>query len=105
MRPNRVLRWLLGRIASRDAAEATVGDLLEELDAQEIGGHPPRSPQRWLNKRMTVAVAGAAAAGTPTLLRTAGLTLRDAWRSLRRAPRPSLFIFLILAVAVSAATV
>jgi len=105
MRPNRALRWLLTRLSSRDAAEATIGDLLEELDERRGGDDAPRWPRIWLSLRLLRAIAAGASSAMPAAVRSAGRTLRDAARALRRAPAQTTFILLILTAAISAATV
>src|SRR5690349_19694215 len=105
MRPNRALRWLLTRLSSRDAADATIGDLLEELDERRGGDDAPRWPRIWLSLRLLRAIAAGASSATPPAVRSAGRTLRDAARALRRAPAQTTFILLILTAAISAATV
>jgi predicted permease len=105
MKSNRALRWLLTRLSSRDAADATIGDILEELHERRAAGQAPPWPLVWLTLRLLRAIAAAAVSATPQVLRSAGHTLRDAARSLRRAPAQPLFILAILSVAISAATV
>src|SRR5689334_736028 len=105
MRPNRALRWLLTRLSSRDAADATIGDLLEELDERRAGNDTPRWPRIWLSWRLLRAIAAGVSSATPPAVRSGGHTLRDAARALRRAPAQTTFILLILTAAISAATV
>lgn len=97
--------WLLRRLSSRDAANAALGDALEELSARKAAGRPPRLPRLWLNLQMFRAVALGFKASLPRLVRSCGLVLRDAVRALRTAPAQSLFIVTVLTVGVTAGTV
>ena len=104
-RPLAAITWLLGALSSRHAADAIVGDLLEELNERADAGHPPRWPEFWLNRRALRFTALAGVTYAQRFSRTATHVIRDAMRSLRGAPAHTFFIFLVLAVGISAATV
>jgi putative ABC transport system permease protein len=104
-RPLGPLAWLLRTASSRDAANAAIGDLIEELGERRESGRGPRRPALWLNLQILRTIAAAILASAPRLIRTAGLVLRDATRGLRAAPAHSLFIVLVLAVGVTTGTV
>src|SRR5262245_5094367 len=104
-RPSRVALRLLRLVSSRDAANATIGDLFEELEARRATGHAPRWPQLWMWLQTWRFVLAAIRTGIPRLANTLGLCVRDAARALRRSPSHALFILIILAVGISAATV
>ena len=103
--PIRALVWLLRKVSSRDAAQATIGDLLEELKHRSASGNGPRWPGLWLNVQMFLAIGTAVLAGMPRGIRSSGLILRDAIRAMRSAPAHALFIVLVLAVGITAGTV
>jgi len=104
-RPSRLVLWLLAAVASRTPAEAVIGDILEDLNERRAAGHAPRRPSVWLNRQVLRFIAASIATAVPKSVRSLGHTVRDAARALRRAPAHSLFILLILAVGISAATV
>jgi len=104
-RPSRVLLWVLERVSSRHAARAAVGDIFEELDARTAEGRAPWSASLWLSAAVVGAVIASLRLAVPRGLRALGHTLRDAARALRRSPKHALFILLVLALAISAATV
>jgi predicted permease len=104
-RPSPIIVWLLERVSSTHAARAAVGDTLEELDERIGAGRRPRFAALWLNAQIAAAVIASMRVAAPRWLRSCGHTLRDASRSLRRSPAHGLFILLVLAVAISAATV
>jgi predicted permease len=105
LQPSRWLVTCLRVLMSRDAANAAVGDALEELAERTAAGRAPHRPRAWLNRRIAGAVAVGVGNSLPRGLRTGGLTLRDAARSLRAAPWHSAFIVGILAVAMALASV
>jgi predicted permease len=105
LRPARAIVWLLERVSSTHAARAAVGDVLEELQERTSAGRRPRWPSLWLALQVLGAAGVAARVATPRLLRSFGHTLRDAARALRRSPAHALFILVVLAVAIAAATV
>lgn len=104
-RPSRLLVLLLEWILSRPAANAALGDMLEELDARASLRRRPRSRTLWLNLHVVAVVGAAMRAAAPKFARSCGLTARDAGRALRRSPAHALFIVAVLAVAIAAATV
>ena len=104
-RPSRVVVWLLERVSSRHAAGAIVGDILEELDARSADGRAPRWRAAWLNAAVVSAIVASLGLAMPRGLRACGHTLRDASRALRRSRAHTLFILLVLAGAISVATV
>jgi hypothetical protein len=103
--PLGLLAWLLRLVASRDAANAAIGDMLEELGDRTAAGRRPRRPRVWVNRHMVRAIALEVNAAAPRLLRTTGLIVRDAQRAIRAAPAHSLFVVLVLAVGVTLGTV
>jgi putative ABC transport system permease protein len=104
-RPARAIVWLLQRISSTHAAHAAIGDIVEDLQERTSAGRRPRWPSLWLTLQVIEAAGAAARIAAPRFLRSAGHTLRDAARALRRSPWHATFIFVVLALAVSAATV
>jgi putative ABC transport system permease protein len=104
-RPSRLIVWLLERISSSHAARAAVGDILEELDERTRAGRRPRWTALWLHAQVGTAVVASVRVEAPRWLRSFGNTLRDAGRALRRSPAHALFILVVLAVAIAAATV
>jgi putative ABC transport system permease protein len=104
-RPARAIVWLLARVSSVHAAHAALGDMLEELDERASVGRPPRWPALWLNLHALAAVGAAMRVVVPRFARSCGHTVRDAARALRRSPAHGLFILVVLAVAIAAATV
>jgi predicted permease len=104
-RPVRAIAWLLSRVSSTCAAQAAIGDILEELAERRSAGRPPRWAALWLNLRILAAAGAAARAAAPRVARSAGHVVRDATRALRRSPGHAVFIFLVLAMAIAAATV
>jgi predicted permease len=103
--PIRPLAWLLRIVSSRDAANAAIGDILEELGDRTATGRAPRRARLWVHLQIVRAIASAILAGAPRQIRAAGLLLRDATRALRAAPAHALFVVLVLAVGVTAGTV
>jgi predicted permease len=103
--PIQALIWLIRRISTRDAANAAVGDLLDELADRTRIGRAPRWPFVWLNVQTLLVVLGLLISMTPRLLRTAWHMLRDAERSLRRAPAYSLLVITLLTVGIAAGTI
>ena len=80
-RPLGPLAWLLRTVSSRDAANAAIGDLIEELGERRGGGGEPRRPALWLNLQILRTIAAAILASAPRLIRSAGLM----WIPARRA--------------------
>jgi len=103
--PSGALVWLLRLVSSRDAAHAVVGDACEELSERRSSGHAPRRPALWINLQIARAIGAAVLAGLPRGVRSSGLLLRDAVRTLRGAPSHALFVVLVLAVGITAGTV
>jgi len=87
------LVWVLRKVSSREAADAAIGDALEEFGGRRINWYVLR------------ALASAILAAAPRLLRSAGLVVRDAGRAIRAAPAHSLFVVFVLATGVTLATV
>ncbi|MEX2273151.1 MAG: ABC transporter permease [Vicinamibacterales bacterium] len=104
-KPSRVLVWLLRKVKSHAAADAAMGDILEDLAERGAAGRAPRWPSLWLQRQLVVAAVSAIRAAAPRLARATGHTLRDALRGLRRSPAHTLFILLILSAGMAAATV
>jgi putative ABC transport system permease protein len=104
-RPSRALVWLLRRLMSRAAADAAAGDILEVLADRIAAGRAPRWPALWMRVQLALAISSALRTAAPRLARTWGHTFREALRGTRRRPAQSLFIVLVLAVGMSAATV
>jgi len=104
-RPARVIVSLLEWVSSSHAARAAIGDILEELDERTSAGRRPRWAGLWLHAQIGAAVLASLRVAAPRGLRSCGHTLRDAARALRRSPGHALFILVVLAVAIAAATV
>lgn len=104
-RPPALLVALLEALSSRHAADAAIGDILEELDALVSSHQAPPLPRVWLAARIVRAIGAASAAALPRTARACGLLARDAWRSVRRAPAHSLSVMAILALGISVGTV
>ncbi len=104
-RPSPLFVWLLECVMSTHAARAAIGDVLEELEDRTNAGRAPPWPALWINLQILAGVAAATRIALPRLARSCGWTLRDAARALRRSPTHALFIFVVLAVAIAAATV
>jgi predicted permease len=103
--PMRGLVWLLRRASSRDAANAAVGDLLDELAERTRAGRGPRWPRLWINTQSVSVVWALAASMTPRQCRSAWHILRDAVRSLRRSPAYSMLVITLMAVGIAAGTI
>jgi hypothetical protein len=102
--PVRGLLWLLRQVSSRDAANAAVGDLLDELR----GANRPRvrrAPRLWVNGQALKVASSFAASMMPRLWRSGGHMLRDAVRSLRRSPAYTTLVIVLLAVGIAAGTI
>ena len=104
-RPAGVVVWLLRLASSRAAADAAIGDLLEELDERQSAGRAPKWRALWLILRALGSAVPLMRASAPRSLRAFGHTVRDAARALRRRPAQGLFILFILGVGIAAATV
>ena len=100
-----MLMWLLRRLSSRDAASATLGDAVEELNARKALGRSPRFQGLWLNLQLAKVITTAFRASLPKLVRSGGLVFRDAFRTLRTVPAQSLFIVGVLTIGITAGTV
>jgi predicted permease len=100
-----MLQWLLRKLSSRDAANAVMGDALEELSVRRSNGRAPRHTGLWLKLQLMRAIGAATRAAMPRLWRSSWLIVRDAVRSLRTAPAQSFFIVIILTVGITAGTV
>jgi len=103
--PLRGLVWLLRRVSSRDAANAAVGDVLDDLADRTTSARAPRWPGLWVNAQAIRLVFGFAASAAPRLMRSGWHTVRDAARSLRRSPAYAGFIVVLLTVGIAAGTV
>jgi putative ABC transport system permease protein len=103
--PLRPLAWLLRLVLSPPAADAAIGDLLEEVASARASGRSPRRPRLWLNVQIVRLIGLALAAHLPRLARAGGLAVRDAARAVRAAPGHSLSIVAVLALGVTAGTV
>jgi predicted permease len=103
-RPPALLVALLQALSSRHAASAAIGDILEELGALESAGRAPALPRMWFAARIVRAIVAASAAALPRAARTGVLIVRDAWRSVRRAPAHSLSVISILALGITVGT-
>jgi predicted permease len=97
--------WLLSLVSSKDAAQAVVGDVFEELDARRAEGRTPRLPRVWITVQLLRAVALETGATLPRLRRSCGLIVRDAVRALRASPAHSSLVVLVLAAGITLATV
>lgn len=104
LRPPRLLLRLLRAVSSRDAANSAVGDIAEEFHELAAAGRAPARTQLWLTGRLLTSISAAASFVLPSVLRTAALVVRDAWRSVRRSPAHSLFVMAILALGISVGT-
>jgi putative ABC transport system permease protein len=103
--PLRVVVGLLRVLSSRDAANAAIGDILDEHAELTAAGQAPLYPSLWINTQALKALGASTMALLPRFFRTAGLTIRDAARALRHSPAQSLFITFILAVGIAAGTI
>jgi predicted permease len=103
--PLRILAASLRAVSSRDAASAAIGDLFDELSELEAAKIGPSWPAIWLNVRVTRAIVWSLISAVPRTTRAASLTVRDAFRSVRRSPAHSLFIVAVLALAMAAGTI
>jgi putative ABC transport system permease protein len=87
--PLRPLAWLLRKVSTHAAADAAIGDILEELGDRQAAGRAPLLPAVWVNLQILRAIALETLAG---LKREGWRSLelrrdvRYAIRSLRRAP-------------------
>jgi predicted permease len=104
-RPLGVLASLLRMVSSREAANAAIGDLLEDLAERQRSSRAPRRPTLWLNVQIARMIGATVTVSVPRLTRSAGLIVRDATRAFRVAPAHSLFIVLVLAIGVTTGTV
>jgi len=103
-RPPRLLVALLQAVSSRAATSAAIGDILEELSALAEAHQEPPLPRIWLAIRVAGAIRAAFTAALPRFARACGLLVRDAWRSVRRAPAHSLSVMSILALGITVGT-
>jgi putative ABC transport system permease protein len=103
-RPPALLAALLRTASSSDAANAAIGDMVEELGALAQTDRAPAMPRVWLASRLAAAIVATTAAAIPRRLRTGALIVRDAWRSVRRSPAHSLFVMSILALGIAVGT-
>jgi predicted permease len=103
--PMRWLFWLLCLASSRHAANAAVGDVLDELADRTRAGRAPRWPRLWVNTQAIKVVLPFAVSKASRLWRSAWHTLRDAVRSLRRSPAYAMLIIVLLAVGIAAGTI
>src|SRR6187397_135400 len=103
--PQRGLVWLLRQLSSRAAADAAIGDVLDELVDRTQAGRAPRWPRLWVNTQMIGLALPFVGAMIPRMLRSGWQTVRDATRSLRRSPAYSALIVVLLAVGITAGTI
>jgi putative ABC transport system permease protein len=103
--PSRLARALLRFASSADAAHAAVGDMLEDLECRIATRRAPRWPALWLELQTLKFAIAAVKTRLPRGARAAGHALRDAARALRSRPATALFIVIILAAGIAAATV
>ena len=103
--PIRPLVWLLRLVSSRAAANAAIGDVLEELAERSATGRRVRVPVLWINWQILSAIVMETAAAAPRAYRSNGLIVRDALRAIRAAPGHSLFVVLVLAAGATLGTV
>lgn len=96
---------LLQFVSSRDAAEATIGDAVEELEDRIADGRAPHLPVLWLNLVVTRAVIAGLVIGATRLARSFRIALTDAVRAIRAAPVHSLVVTLVLACGITLGTV
>ena len=99
------LIWLMRQVSSLDAANAAVGDLLDELNDRTRAARAPRWPRLWVNTQAIVVVLSLAVSMTPRMWRSGRHMLRDALRSLRRSPAYSTLVIALLAVGIAAGTI
>jgi predicted permease len=92
-------------VASDHAADAAIGDALEELDDRQSRGHAPRWPGLWLRGRLVGAIAAAIGSAIPRALRSAAVCVRHAVHAIRSAPKYSAFVVLVLTAGITLATV
>lgn len=97
--------WCLRHLSSTDAANAVLGDAMEDLALRKAEGRAPRYEDAFVRWQLLRAIVVTLLDAVPRLLRAAGLVLRDSARSLRTAPAQSLFIIIVLTVGVTAGTV
>jgi putative ABC transport system permease protein len=102
--PLRPLVWLLRQVSSEAAANAVIGDILEELTDRRASGRAPRHPALWVNLQMLQALGLEMLAALPRLVRSAGLIQRDAVRAMLAAPGHSVFVMLVLAAGIGVGT-
>ena len=105
MQPAHLIQRLMQAVASRDAANAAVGDLLDELSDRAASARAPRWPHLWLNVHAAAMVMSFAMASMPRHGRAMEYMFRDAVRSLRRSPGYSLLVISLLAVGIAAGTI
>lgn len=97
--------WLLRQVSSTDAANAAVGDLLDEFAARTEAGDVPRSPALWMNVQSIKVALSFAMSMMPRWFRSGSYMIRDAARSLRRSPAYSLLVIALLGVGIAAGTI
>jgi predicted permease len=103
-RPPRLLQALLRAVSSRDAADAGIGDIVEELGERVASGTPPAFPRLWLTTRIVGLIGGEASIALARHLRSGASAVRDASRSVRRSPAHSLAVIAILALGITVGT-
>lgn len=101
----RRLSWLLRQVTSDHAADAVIGDAVEELEHRQSRGRGPRWPALWLRWRIVGAIAAATGAAVPRALRSAAVCMRHALHAIRSAPRHSAFVVVVLTAGITLATV
>jgi putative ABC transport system permease protein len=103
--PARWLTGLLRRLSSRAAANAAIGDLLDELADRADAGRAPSWPRLWINLQAAGVAMSFASTALPRLWRSIWQVLNDSVRSLRRSPGYSILVVVILAVGIAAGTI
>lgn len=104
-RPADLLVALLRGVCSRNAAEAAIGDIHEELTQRIAAGTTPRLPRAWLAAQLLLVVFASLPSALERGARIMASVIRDAWRSVRRAPMHSLAVVSILAFGIAFGTV
>ena len=100
--PTRLARWALRVVSSRDRAAAILGDIAEDVSKR---APLPRASSLWIEQQTWRFVGAEAGLAAGRCARAASLALRDAWRSIRAAPRQTAVILGVLTLGIAAATV
>ena len=102
--PVRPLVWLLTKSSTQAAAEAAIGDIIEDLEERRAAGRGPSRPALWVNAQVLRVLALEIVAICPRLRRSAAFIVRDAVRAIRAAPTHSLFVVAVLAAGITLGT-